>query len=87
MVNGFGKQTGKLPAFYAYGTIVQIPLNVKKKGYMMAAWNFKDKMEADGGCFFTSIGPVATKVVLRPLWFKYSVTSLKKGWISKTFKI
>lgn len=36
-------------------------------------------MEEDGGYFFTSIGPAATNVVLRPLWFKYSVTSPKKG--------
>lgn len=45
----------------------------------MAAWNFRDQMAEDGGCFFTSIGPGATKVVLRPLWFQYSVTSPKKG--------
>ncbi len=74
-----GKQTGNLPTSYEYGTIVRIPFHVKKKGYTMAAWNFRDQMEEDGGYFFTSIGPAATNVVLRPLWFKYSVTSPKKG--------
>lgn len=87
-----GKQTGKLPKSYEYGTIIRIPMNVKKKGYTMVAWNFRDQTDEDDGYFFLSIGPDATKVVLRPLWFKYSVTNPKKGTVhvhidgSKTYQ-
>lgn len=76
-----GKQTGKLPDSYEYGTIIQIPMNVKKKGYTMVAWNFRDQTDEDDGYFFQSIGPGATNVVLRPLWFKYSLTNPKKGTV------
>ena len=79
-----GKKTGKLPTSYEYGTTVKIPFNVKKKGYTMLAWNFRDQMDDDGGYFFTHIGPDDTKVVLRPLWIKISITNPKKGTVDVT---
>nr|MBP3597878.1 hypothetical protein [Eubacterium sp.] len=57
---------------------------VKKKGYTMLAWNFRDQMDDDGGYFFTHIGPDDTKVVLRPLWIKISITNPKKGTVDVT---
>lgn len=82
-----GKKTGKLPEYYEYGTLLRIPKNVKRKGYVMAEWDCWDmKSEDEDGTYEAAdrrlyLGPVLRWPELHPIWFEYSAKNTKKGTV------
>lgn len=80
-----GKKTGKLPEYYEYGTLLRIPKNVKRKGYVMAGWDCWDMKSKDKDGTYEAIdrrlhlGPVVRWPELHPIWFEYSAKNTKKG--------
>ena len=80
-----GKKTGKLPEYYEYGTLLRIPKNVKRKGYVMAGWDCWDMKSKDKDGTYEAVdrrshlGPVVRWPELHPIWFEYSANNTKKG--------
>ena len=82
-----GKKTGKLPKYYEYGTILRIPQNIKKNGYIMAGWDCWDLKAKDADGTYESVdwrsylGPVVREPEMHPIWLKYSAGNTKKGTV------
>lgn len=85
-LNG-GRKMGKLPEYYEFGTILRLPLNLKRKGYVMIGWDcWDDENEDTDGNYDIAdprlyIGPVERKPVMKAKWLEYSAKNTRKGTV------
>lgn len=74
-----GRATEKLPDSYRFGTEIQLPKCVKRKGYVFMGWcTYMDDS-------VTRVGPNNKKVKLYANWYKYQIISNKKGQAEISF--
>ncbi len=70
-----GKRTGDLPTSYEYGTNIELPLDVKKKGYTLLGWHNESETEV---YYRTDVSPsLAENITVSPMWVKYKIKNVK----------
>lgn len=70
-----GKKQGILPGTYEYGSNMKLPVNVKRRGYVLLGWYNEAEMDV---YYRTDISPsMAEDISLQPFWVKYNVRNGK----------
>lgn len=71
-----GKRSGKLPSGYTYGKSIKLPLNVKKKNYVMFGWYNPSDTDTYLCCLSKTSPTLSGNIILRPFWVKYKIRAV-----------